>query len=425
MRSAGHTQCRYQLQLQEAVQPCPVDELGDRPNWNSYVIGQLSRDRAVTVLRMIRHTFSRISRMNFQILYEVYVKPVVSDAGSTEPSVGTSSELQRKWLPALIPWTVKRISRCSTSFPWSIVTYEEIQHLALECWSHCFDIRFYVRSKFSKYLTDSDVGNIRPQHMFGRDNPSYILDLKPQFIEQGRAHCLRDEENGISHFVYSTFGLLELFRRIPDFLLIDHRMKFTTINMVGAMHRCLKMELLNGRTGLWEAIRVLRMSATYMIWNRQKAISDTSRRDPHIVGHPELDSHCRRLVPYAISKMASHLCLTHPLTVVSSDEHTTMMRDSRQETQCYTIFRLRLLDERRRRNDKNKIDRQKYRSCISIRESVRDSKSASLRVRQTKNSISLRNHKPHQSSADEKLINMEYEDIALIFDEEEKANVFE
>ncbi|KER24210.1 hypothetical protein T265_08057 [Opisthorchis viverrini] len=60
-------------------------------------------------------------------------------------------------------------------------------------------------------------------------------------------------------------------------------------NMVKAMHRCLEMELLNGKIGLWEAIRVSRMSATYLIWNRQKTVSDASRRDLRIVGHPELD----------------------------------------------------------------------------------------------------------------------------------------
>ncbi|GAA52354.1 hypothetical protein CLF_107913 [Clonorchis sinensis] len=99
-------------------------------------------------------------------------------------------------------------------------------------------------------------------------------------------------------------------------------------NIVEAMHRCLIIELLNGQIGLWEAIGVSRMSATYFIWNRQKTISDASRRDLRIVGHPELD----RLMPYAISKMASELCSTHPFTVLSSDEHATIMMDRPQET---------------------------------------------------------------------------------------------
>ncbi|KER26777.1 hypothetical protein T265_13940 [Opisthorchis viverrini] len=362
----------------------------------------------------------------------------------------------------------------------------EIIRPMLECRSRCFNIRFYVRSKFGKYLTTSDIGNIRARHMFGRNNPSYILDLESQFNEQGRARCLRDGSNRVTHFIYSTSEMLDLYRRFPDFLLIDstfstnqHKyflyqllivdgcrkslpvaigflwreteadvrtflltflefvgsaslvkcimsdgalaignaiasvfpfayhllcrvhilrnvikrfprsQSFTRFfvamhtsrlwkylaflelirlndppffmyinsfllpnaskwascrmprvanygihdtNMVEAMHRCLKMELLNGKIGLWEAIRVSRMSATYLIWNRQETVSDAPRRDLCIVGHPELDRLCRRLMPYAISKMASDLSSTHPITVMSSDEHATIMMDRRRET---------------------------------------------------------------------------------------------
>ncbi|GAA56590.1 hypothetical protein CLF_111157 [Clonorchis sinensis] len=43
------------------------------------------------------------------------------------------------------------------------------------------------------------------------------------------------------------------------------------INMVEAMHRCFKMELFSRGIGLWDAKRVSRMSATYLIWNREEA----------------------------------------------------------------------------------------------------------------------------------------------------------
>ncbi|GAA56552.1 hypothetical protein CLF_111091 [Clonorchis sinensis] len=39
-----------------------------------------------------------------------------------------------------------------------------------ECRSHFFSIRLYVRSNFGKYLTNSNFGNIRAQHMFGCNN---------------------------------------------------------------------------------------------------------------------------------------------------------------------------------------------------------------------------------------------------------------
>ncbi|GAA43326.2 hypothetical protein CLF_112128 [Clonorchis sinensis] len=42
----------------------------------------------------------------------------------------------------------------------------------LECRSRSFNIWFYVRSKFSQYLTNSEVENIRAQHMIGRGNPN-------------------------------------------------------------------------------------------------------------------------------------------------------------------------------------------------------------------------------------------------------------
>ncbi|GAA54048.1 hypothetical protein CSKR_201512 [Clonorchis sinensis] len=39
-----------------------------------------SAQQAFVVLRMIRHTYSRLTRMNFQILYGAYVRPLLEYA---------------------------------------------------------------------------------------------------------------------------------------------------------------------------------------------------------------------------------------------------------------------------------------------------------------------------------------------------------
>ncbi|GAA43325.1 hypothetical protein CLF_112127 [Clonorchis sinensis] len=66
----------------------------------------------------------------------------------------------------------------------------------LECQSRSFNIRFYVRSKFGKYLTNSDVGNIRVQHMIGRGNPSksYCRRLHSRSRTR-KCQCLRNAGN--------------------------------------------------------------------------------------------------------------------------------------------------------------------------------------------------------------------------------------
>ncbi|CAI2739104.1 unnamed protein product [Dicrocoelium dendriticum] len=75
-----------------------------------------------------------------------------------------------------------------------------------------------------------------------------------------------------------------------------------------------------------------RMSATYLIWNRQKPISDASLHDLRIVGHPELDCLCRRLMPCAIFVIASDFSLTYPLVVLSSMRLFSAFVDCRRRT---------------------------------------------------------------------------------------------
>lgn len=95
------------------------------------------------------------------------------------------------------------------------------------------------------------------------------------------------------------------------------------------MHRCMKMETLNGKIPLWEAIRVSRMTASYLIWNRQKSILDQSRLDLRITGHPELDGLCTRLMPFAINRIAISVGNPQPLVILNSAETSTTFSDRR------------------------------------------------------------------------------------------------
>ncbi|GAA51956.1 hypothetical protein CLF_107136 [Clonorchis sinensis] len=70
--------------------------------------------RTLTVLWMIRRTFSRITRMDFQTLYGAYVRLLLEYANQAVCSgrkEEVSDELLRKWLPASNPRTMKRYRR--------------------------------------------------------------------------------------------------------------------------------------------------------------------------------------------------------------------------------------------------------------------------------------------------------------------------
>lgn len=56
------------------------------------------------------------------------------------------------------------------------LTAEELEQVRplLECRDRSFNLRFYVRSKFNKYLTNQDVANLRARHLFGRNNPGKL-----------------------------------------------------------------------------------------------------------------------------------------------------------------------------------------------------------------------------------------------------------
>ena len=47
----------------------------------------------------------------------------------------------------------------------------EIIRPLLDCRDRSYNIRYYVRTQFNKYLTNSDVCNLRARHFFGRNNP--------------------------------------------------------------------------------------------------------------------------------------------------------------------------------------------------------------------------------------------------------------
>lgn len=50
---------------------------------------------------------------------------------------------------------------------------------------------------------------------------AFILEMEQEFNTSGRARCLRDDTNHVTHFIYSTSDMLSLYHRFPDLLLID------------------------------------------------------------------------------------------------------------------------------------------------------------------------------------------------------------
>ncbi|GAA56269.1 hypothetical protein CLF_110452 [Clonorchis sinensis] len=95
-----------------------------------------SAQKAFAVLRMIWRTFSRITRMGFQILYGAYVRPLLEYANPVVYSRRTKNvkliehiQHAAKSLPASTPWTMKRLSPSLTSSPLSIVASVESLYL--------------------------------------------------------------------------------------------------------------------------------------------------------------------------------------------------------------------------------------------------------------------------------------------------------
>ncbi|GAA49386.1 hypothetical protein CLF_102952 [Clonorchis sinensis] len=82
------------------------------PNLSFSLHLEKSAQKAFAVLRMIRRTFSRITRTDFQILYGAYVRPLLEYANPVVYSgrvSSVSSELLRKWLPTSVQNTIRHL----------------------------------------------------------------------------------------------------------------------------------------------------------------------------------------------------------------------------------------------------------------------------------------------------------------------------
>ncbi|GAA47206.1 hypothetical protein CLF_100081 [Clonorchis sinensis] len=105
--------------------------------WVSFSLHlEKSAQKAFAVLR----TLSYITRTDFQILYGAYVRPLLEYANPVVYSGRTKDVIliervqraaTKMWLPASSPWTTKRVTRCLTSFPWSIVASEGLNSYCL------------------------------------------------------------------------------------------------------------------------------------------------------------------------------------------------------------------------------------------------------------------------------------------------------
>ncbi|GAA56107.1 hypothetical protein CLF_109985 [Clonorchis sinensis] len=133
-----------------------------------------SAQKAFAVLRMIRRTFSRITRTDFQILYEVYVRPLLEYANPVVYSGRTKDVI-----------LIERVQRAATKvvaglksvdyetrlavldlFPWSIVA-ESTKQGRFEMYERtgvlhgCFGDTTYIDQKGGQILSKSYLCAIR------------------------------------------------------------------------------------------------------------------------------------------------------------------------------------------------------------------------------------------------------------------------